>query len=245
MTAGGTFALSNDRDAFPNPGAFVGSRRDVKKRLGDRRSRPRFDIVGNLVGQVDAWQSLEVINLGPGGALVETALPLAPGIRLDARVSMAGGRYQLRGQVNHSRPIDQESRYRVGLEWIDGTPPGDELAAAAAAAGGELAPEPEGSRRRFPRFPRPPGWDVALRMTSSATIIDISGGGVLFASKVRFDTGDRAQLRLRLGDEDFASEIEIRRTVPPQRGNWRTGAAFVSLDALSRRNLEHLLLLTH
>lgn len=230
----------------------------MKKRLGDRRSRPRFDVVGNLVGQVDAWQSLDALNLGSGGALVESQLPLAPGIRLDARVSMSGGRYQLRAQVCHSHPLPAGNRHHVGLAWIGGTPPGDELAAAAAdaeredpAALKEAKAEEQGhqpaddDRRKSPRFPCPPGWEVALRMTSSATIIDISGGGVLFASKVQFEPGDRARLRLRLGDEDFTSEIEVRRKAPPQRGEWRTGAAFVSLDALSRRNLEHLLLLTH
>ena len=39
----------------------------MKRRIGDRRGKPRFEIVGDLWGSVDVSASLTVLNLGAGG----------------------------------------------------------------------------------------------------------------------------------------------------------------------------------
>lgn len=48
----------------------------TRKRLGDRRSRPRFDVVGNMWGSLEAIEPLDLVNLGEGGALLETRFAL-------------------------------------------------------------------------------------------------------------------------------------------------------------------------
>src|SRR5262245_42317214 len=50
----------------------------MKRRIGDRRGKPRFEIVGDLWGSLDTSTTLTLKNLGRGGALIESPLPLAP-----------------------------------------------------------------------------------------------------------------------------------------------------------------------
>ena len=49
----------------------------VKRRLGDRRARPRFEIVGELFGSLETVLRLPLKNVGIGGALFESHVPLA------------------------------------------------------------------------------------------------------------------------------------------------------------------------
>ena len=41
-----------------------------------RRANVRFEVVGNMPGAVASTETLQVVNLGVSGALVETAWPL-------------------------------------------------------------------------------------------------------------------------------------------------------------------------
>ena len=50
----------------------------MKRRIGDRRGKPRFEIVGDLWGSIDTSTTLTLRNLGRGGALLDSPLPLAP-----------------------------------------------------------------------------------------------------------------------------------------------------------------------
>jgi hypothetical protein len=49
---------------------------NVRRKLGDRRIRPRFDVVGELWGTLEAVLPLAVRNVGRGGALIESRAPL-------------------------------------------------------------------------------------------------------------------------------------------------------------------------
>ena len=48
----------------------------MERRLGDRRGRPRFEIVGELWGTLDTALSMPLLNVGRGGALVRSTVPL-------------------------------------------------------------------------------------------------------------------------------------------------------------------------
>ena len=48
----------------------------MRRKLGDRRGRPRYDIVGDLWGTLETVLRLPLRNVGPGGALIESHVPL-------------------------------------------------------------------------------------------------------------------------------------------------------------------------
>ena len=93
-----------------------------KERLGDRRGDLRFEIIGQLWGSLEALESLPLRNVGRGGALVESRLPLEPeavhGVRLayDARTTT------IQTRVCHVTRIVNPSgaeRYLIGLEFLE------------------------------------------------------------------------------------------------------------------------------
>ena len=48
----------------------------MRRKLGDRRIRPRFDIVGDLFGTLETVLRLPVRNVGRHGALIHSHVPL-------------------------------------------------------------------------------------------------------------------------------------------------------------------------
>jgi hypothetical protein len=48
----------------------------VRRKLGDRRNRPRFDIVGDLWGTIETVLRLPLQNVGRRGALIHSHVPL-------------------------------------------------------------------------------------------------------------------------------------------------------------------------
>ena len=51
----------------------------MRRSMGDRRQRPRFDVVGQLAGTLDAAVSMALRDVGRGGAQVESFVKLAAG----------------------------------------------------------------------------------------------------------------------------------------------------------------------
>jgi hypothetical protein len=93
----------------------------VKRRLGDRRARPRFEIVGELFGSFETVLRLPLRNVGIGGALFESHVPLAPESihRLTWRCSDRETAVQVR--VRHVKAIesaDGERTYLIGIEFM-------------------------------------------------------------------------------------------------------------------------------
>jgi hypothetical protein len=93
-----------------------------KERLGDRRSDVRFEIVGHLWGSLVTVETLPLRNIGRGGALVESRLPLTPatvhGVHLIHNAETA----TFHAKVRHVTPIVSASgvaRYLIGLEFLD------------------------------------------------------------------------------------------------------------------------------
>jgi hypothetical protein len=98
---------------------------DVKRRLGDRRIRPRFEIVGELWGTLETVLQLPLRNVGVHGGLFESPVPLAAESihRLTWRCEDRETAVQVR--VRHVRPLDSvdgERTYLLGMEFLSVNP---------------------------------------------------------------------------------------------------------------------------
>jgi hypothetical protein len=214
----------------------------VKKRLGDRRSRPRFDVVGNLTGHIEVWQPSTLRNLGTGGALVECTLPLSPAVRVAGRLSAGREAWRVRADVIHAR-TDEAGGHLFGLQWLEAVEAVSELIATLAIdTDTTFREEPDPlDRRRSRRLVAPPDVELELGVILTATVIDISASGLLISARAPIEPGAAAELGMRFGDDDFVGRVEVRRTFASEQGDWRMGAQFVGLDDSSRRSLEALL----
>jgi hypothetical protein len=88
----------------------------------DRRTRPRFDVVGELWGSLETPTTLAIQNIGRGGALLES--PVALPVDSIHRVMLAAEGEQIETliRVRHSKPIagaagDPEG-YFIGVEFL-------------------------------------------------------------------------------------------------------------------------------
>ena len=211
----------------------------MKERIrGDRRAKNRFELVGTLPGTLETWHRHPVRNLSAGGALVESKVPLPAGSRLSGRLLFQGSQREVKAEVRHTEEdgAGGSGRFLIGLAWADGTNPVDDVVP------GEMARSvpTEVERRQWPRVPPVSGTEMNRPEWSTVTVLDISVSGVLFLAPERMALGARAQLRLRLGDNSFVGDIEIRRSDRYQTpsGGYRIGAAFLSLAEGSRASLE-------
>ena len=95
-----------------------------KDRLGDRRGELRFEIIGHLWGALESTEHLPLRDIGRGGVLVESRLPLAPD-SVHAMLLRFGAEpdHDVRVRVRHVRPADAGEGYLVGLEFLDLTAP--------------------------------------------------------------------------------------------------------------------------
>jgi hypothetical protein len=93
----------------------------MKRRLGDRRGRPRFEIVGELWGTLDTVIGMPLVNIGRGGALVHSSLPLTPESVHHVAVNCQGQHTPTSVQVRHVRAVmgsDGRDYYVIGLEFL-------------------------------------------------------------------------------------------------------------------------------
>jgi hypothetical protein len=233
--------VATDRDGPESPPA--GCQRDlVKKRIGDRRKGPRFEIVGALSGTLETWQRLKLLNVGAGGALLEAPAPLLSGSRVSGRVTTGGQLRELRALVRRVEPDTAQQRYRVAVEW------GQPLAETDAL----LAIDPSAPRRESMRIadrrksariaPRRPS-EIEWPTWSTVALLDISTTGLLFTSPVALAVGEKGHIRMRLGDRAFTADVEIRRgqSQGTRHPGYRVGATFSFLDEVSRFALDDFL----
>ena len=93
----------------------------MKRRLGDRRVRPRFEIVGDLWGTLDTVVGMPLLNIGVGGALVQSPVPLIPQTVHHVALTCDGQPTPASVQVRHVRPVtgtDGRDFYLIGLEFL-------------------------------------------------------------------------------------------------------------------------------
>ena len=77
----------------------------ITRRFGDRRTRPRFEILGPLWGTLETVEPLRLVNLSPGGALIESTLPLAVDSVQRIRVNWDGEAVDQQVRVLHRRRV--------------------------------------------------------------------------------------------------------------------------------------------
>ena len=214
----------------------------MKKRIGDRRRRPRFEIVGRLTGTLEIWQRFRLLNLGAGGALIESTTPLLPGSRVNGRVAICGQLRDVRAVVRRVMTGDR-GNYIVAVEWGNALADNDALLAAEAVPSRRHSLRSTADRRRTVRVAPPKSPEIRWPAWSTVELIDISTVGVFFTSPVPLSAGDKAHLRMRLGDRSFNAEIEIRRehTRSVKQSGYPLGAVFTSLDEASRLTLDEFL----
>jgi len=99
-------------------------RRAMKRRIGDRRAKARFEIVGDLWGSLDANATFTVRNLGSSGALLESPVALAPDSVHWVSAIIDGQAEPLRVLVRYSvrNEGDRKPRYLTGVEFVSVTP---------------------------------------------------------------------------------------------------------------------------
>lgn len=93
----------------------------MKRRLGDRRGRPRFEIVGELWGTLDTVIGMPLLNVGRGGALVRSTIPLTPESVHHVAVTCDGQPTQASVRVRHVRSVvgsDGRASFLIGLEFL-------------------------------------------------------------------------------------------------------------------------------
>jgi hypothetical protein len=216
----------------------------VKKRIGDRRGRARYEIVGTLTGTVETWQRYRLLNLGPGGAAIESAAALPLGTRITGRLTIRGRQRDIRGEVRHltARGHGGSARYELGIEWTERLVHLEEILAMDPGHA-RTAPRPGLERRRSVRVIPGSAAEIGRPVWSTVELLDISESGVLLVSAVPMQLGEKGQLRVRLGQRSFAAQIEARRSDsrPTAQGQYKVGAVFAALDEASRFTLSEFL----
>ena len=93
----------------------------MKRRLGDRRGRPRFEIVGDLLGTLETVVGMPLRNICRGGALVQSSVPLTLDSVHHVAVTSAGVQEPASVRVRHVRPMvgsDGSDYYLIGFEFL-------------------------------------------------------------------------------------------------------------------------------
>lgn len=93
----------------------------MRRRLGDRRNRPRYDIVGELWGTLETVVRMPLRNVARGGVLMESKVPLAPSSVHRLNFAWNGEEMPAQVCVRHVRPAlnpDGEPCFLIGLEFM-------------------------------------------------------------------------------------------------------------------------------
>lgn len=111
----------------------------MRRKIGDRRIRPRFDIVGDLWGTLETVLQLPLRNVSRGGALIHShvALPSQSVHRLAFNAD--GQDVSVPVRVSHVAPqisADGERSYLIGVEFLAAQPALLELIDRWAVSGG-------------------------------------------------------------------------------------------------------------
>jgi hypothetical protein len=89
--------------------------------MGDRRIRPRFDIVGDLWGSLESVLRLPLKNVSRGGALIHSHVPLALQSVHPLALHADNQELSVPVRVSHVDPrtsADGERTYFIGVEFV-------------------------------------------------------------------------------------------------------------------------------
>ena len=93
----------------------------MKRKIGDRRIRPRFEIVGDLWGTLETVLPLPVKDVGRGGALVESPVALVAESVHRVIFPAGGDDIAIPVRVRHVRTQTSgkgERTFLIGLEFM-------------------------------------------------------------------------------------------------------------------------------
>jgi hypothetical protein len=97
----------------------------VRRKIGDRRIRPRFDIVGDLWGTLETVLRLPLKNVSRGGALIHSHVPL-PSQSVHRLAFQSNGQdLSVPVRVSHvdtQVSADGERTYLIGVEFLSAQP---------------------------------------------------------------------------------------------------------------------------
>lgn len=97
----------------------------MRRKLGDRRARPRYDIVGDLWGTLEVALPMPLKNVGRGGALFEShvALPAESLQRITFDIDGQPTTTQVRIRHVQPQPVGPgDMRYLIGVEFVGVSP---------------------------------------------------------------------------------------------------------------------------
>ena len=86
------------------------------------RKSDRVPILGELHGEIMVFEPLQVKELAPDGATIETAFPLPLNSLHDLRLTLGTGAVVVKARVVHSHVGEmgeQGLRYRSGVEFVE------------------------------------------------------------------------------------------------------------------------------
>jgi hypothetical protein len=97
----------------------------VKRRIGDRRARPRYEIVGELWGTLETVLRLPLQNVSRGGALIHSHVPLPSHSVHRLAFDADGQSLSVPVRVSHVDPqvsADGEHTYLIGVQFLSVQP---------------------------------------------------------------------------------------------------------------------------
>jgi hypothetical protein len=93
-----------------------------RSKLGDRRARPRFEVVGPLWGSLEAVEPVPLRNVGQGGVLLEARFSLPVDTVHRLRLASDGRTSDLQARVRHVTTNHVDRHYLIGLEFLPLSP---------------------------------------------------------------------------------------------------------------------------
>jgi hypothetical protein len=99
----------------------VGDETLARRKLGDRRGKPRFDIVGELSGTLETVLRLPMQNISSGGALIHSHMALPPDSVHKVTLNAGGQDFTTPVKVRYVRETtsaDGERSFFIGLEFL-------------------------------------------------------------------------------------------------------------------------------
>lgn len=97
----------------------------MRRKLGDRRGRPRYDIVGELWGTLETVLKMPLRNVGPGGALIESHVALTPESVHRLTFTYDGHDASTQVRVRHVKPsitMEGQRTFLIGVEFVSAHP---------------------------------------------------------------------------------------------------------------------------
>ena len=89
--------------------------------MGHRRAHLRFEVMGSMAASLLATETLQVVNLGVSGALVEGARPLSVNAEYTMQLVLESQVSEVTVKVRRVSALAADAgsaRYRIGLEFL-------------------------------------------------------------------------------------------------------------------------------